>query len=232
VYVIVAVPAVTPVTFPVIVFTVATAALDVVHTPPDVVLVKIVEEPIHAFMVPPIAARTGKSFTVTVTASVFTHPLASVPVTVYVVVAVGVATTLAVFVVAKPVTGLHTYVEAPVAVSVVLAPLQIVASLPATTTGIALTVIEELTDAVHPLASVTVYVIVVVPAATPVTTPLELIVAVAVLAVDHTPPPVAFVKVVVAPAQTAVAPLIVPAVGNALIVTVSVTALVQPFELV
>ena len=95
-----------------------------------------------------------------------------------------------------------------------------------------MTVIEELTDAVHPLASVTVYVKVVEPAATPVTSPLELIVAVAVLAVDHTPLPVAFVNVVVAPAHTAVAPIIVPADGKLLIVTVVVTALVQPFELV
>jgi hypothetical protein len=106
--VIVALPAVTPVTLPVIEFTVATAVLEEVHTPPAVVLVKIVLEPIHAFVVPPIAARTGKSFTVTVTASMLTHPFASVPVTVYVVVTVGLATTLAVFVVANPVAGLHT----------------------------------------------------------------------------------------------------------------------------
>ena len=54
---------------------------------------------------------------------------------------VGLATTLAVFVVAKPVDGDHAYVVAPVAVSVVLAPLQIVASLPAFTTGNWLTLI-------------------------------------------------------------------------------------------
>jgi len=59
VYVIVAVPAVTPVTAPVIEFTVATAALDVVHTPPDVVLVKIVEEPIEASDVPADTLRSG-----------------------------------------------------------------------------------------------------------------------------------------------------------------------------
>jgi hypothetical protein len=74
VYVIVAVPAVTPVTFPVIELTVATAAFDVVHTPPDVVLVKIVLDPIHAFIVPPIAARTGNAFTLTVACAFAVHP--------------------------------------------------------------------------------------------------------------------------------------------------------------
>ena len=85
---IVAVPAVTPVTLPVIEFTVATAAFDVVHTPPDVVLVKIVAEPIHAFVVPPIAASVGNALTLTTTTSV-EEQLFVVPVTVYVVVAVG-----------------------------------------------------------------------------------------------------------------------------------------------
>ena len=66
VYVIVLVPADTPVTTPVIEFTVATAALLLVHTPPAVVLVNAVVEPIHAFGVPPIAANTGKPFTFTV----------------------------------------------------------------------------------------------------------------------------------------------------------------------
>ena len=70
------------------------------------------------------------------------------------------------------------------------------------------------------------------PAATPVTTPVELIVAVAVLAVDHTPPVVAFAKVVVAPSHTAVVPVIEATEGALLIVTVVVTALVQPFEFV
>ncbi len=227
---IVAVPAVTPVTFPVIEFTVATAALDVVHTPPDVVLVKIVEEPIHAFIVPPIAASVGNAFTFTTTTSV-EEQLFVVPVTVYVVVAVGFTVNDAlVLTTVEP--SLQEYELAPVAANVVDSPLQIVASFPATTTGIAFTVIEEFTDEEHPLLSVTVYVNVVEPAATPVTSPFASIVAVAVFAVDHTPPLTEGVKVVVAPAQTAVAPLIVPADGNALIVTVVVTALVQPFELV
>jgi hypothetical protein len=54
---------------------------------------------------------------------------------VYVVVAVGLAVTLAVFVALKPVDGLHTYVAAPLATKLVVDPSQIAASLPAATTG-------------------------------------------------------------------------------------------------
>ena len=70
------------------------------------------------------------------------------------------------------------------------------------------------------------------PAATPVTTPVELIVAVAVLAVDHTPPVVVEASAVVAPSHTDVVPVMAATTGKLLIVTVVVTALVQPFELV
>jgi hypothetical protein len=72
----------------------------------------------------------------------------------------------------------------------------------------------------------------VLPAATPVTTPVAFTVAVAVLAVDHTPFAVAFVKVVVAPAHTDVVPWIAATTGALLIVTVVVTALVQPLVFV
>jgi hypothetical protein len=140
--VIVDVPALTPVTVPVMVLTVATAVADEVHTPPEVVLVNVVVEPTHALVVPPIEARTGKAFTVTVAWSVFTHPFESVPVTVYVVVVDGLAVTLAVFVALNPVDGLHTYVDAPLAVKVVLKPSQIIASEPALTLGNWLTVTE------------------------------------------------------------------------------------------
>jgi hypothetical protein len=57
------------------------------------------------------------------------HP--TVPVTKYAVVVVGFAVTLAVFVPLNPVDGLHTYVEAPLAVKIVLPPLQIDTSEPA-----------------------------------------------------------------------------------------------------
>lgn len=52
------------------------------------------------------------------------------------------------------------------------------------------------------------------------------------LAVDHTPPVVVLASVVVAPSHTDVVPVMAATTGNALIVTVVVTALVQPFELV
>ena len=73
---------------------------------------------------------------------------------------------------------------------------------------------------------------VVVPAATPLTTPLASIVAVAVLAVDHTPPEGVEASAVVAPSHTDVVPVMAATTGKLLIVTVVVTALVQPFELV
>ena len=73
----------------------------------------------------------------------------------------------------------------------------------------------------------------VLPAATPVTTPVDaLTVAVAVLEDVQTPPAVTSDKVVVAPSHTEVVPVIAATVGNALIVTVVVTELTHPFELV
>ena len=71
---IVVLPAATPDTAPVIVFTVATAVVEEVHTPPDVVFVKIVLDPIHALAVPPIAASVGNALTLTVACAFATHP--------------------------------------------------------------------------------------------------------------------------------------------------------------
>jgi hypothetical protein len=103
----------------------------------------------------------------------------------------------------------------------------------AATTGIAFTVTDLDTDDVQPLPLVTVYVIVVVPAATPVTTPVDaLTVVVAVFAVDHTPPIVVEASAVVAPSHTDVVPVITSTTGKLLIVTVVVTALVQPLAFV
>ena len=55
----VAVPTATPVTSPVIEFTIAIKAFEEVQVPPESVFVKIDVEPIHALGVPPIAERTG-----------------------------------------------------------------------------------------------------------------------------------------------------------------------------
>jgi hypothetical protein len=62
--VILAVPVAIPVTTPVM-STGATAALLLLHVPPDTELVKVVVEPIHTLGEPAIAA--GEVFTVTVT---------------------------------------------------------------------------------------------------------------------------------------------------------------------
>ena len=68
------------------------------------VAANVVYEPVHIATLdpPPIV---GKGLTVTVTAAVFTQPL--LPVTVYVVVEVGLAVTFAPVVADKPVPGAH-----------------------------------------------------------------------------------------------------------------------------
>ena len=68
-----------------------------------------------------VIVTVGNGFTVTVTVAVLLHP-AVVPVTVYVVVAPGLAVTVAPVVADSPVAGDQLYVVAPVAVSVVAAP--------------------------------------------------------------------------------------------------------------
>ena len=100
---------------------------------------------------------------VTVTCAVAVHPSAS-PVTVYVIVEVGLATTVAPVVVFNEVAGLHVYVFAPLAVSVVFCPVQMVMFGETVTTGIGFTVTVVCADAEHPFASVpvTIYVVVVI----------------------------------------------------------------------
>lgn len=63
VYDIIEVPALTPVTMPVVEPMVATPVLPLVHMPPPVASVTVVVAPMHALNVPPIAA--GLAFTVT-----------------------------------------------------------------------------------------------------------------------------------------------------------------------
>ena len=55
-------------------FTVATPTFDEVHAPPVVVLVKIVLDPTHALVVPPIAASVGSAFTFTVACAFAVQP--------------------------------------------------------------------------------------------------------------------------------------------------------------
>jgi hypothetical protein len=97
----------------------------------------------------------GFGFTVIIAVAVFVHPFPSVPVTVYVVVVVGFAVTVAPVVADKPVAGLQVYVVAPLAVSNVLLPLQIVAVVGETVTvGFGFTVTITVAVLVHPFAAV------------------------------------------------------------------------------
>ena len=220
-YVITDVPADTPLTTPVIEFIVATAPVADVQTPPAVVLVSVVVDPIHALAVPPIAASVGKAFTLTVACAVEIHPFV---VTVYVIVAVPAATPVTNPVEASTVATALDDDQTPPAVAlvnVVAEPAHTsVVPLIAATTGRALTVTACVTKLVQPFAFVMVYVIVAVPAETPLTTPVEAsTVAVAVLDDVQTPPAGVLASVVVAPAHTLVVPVIAATTGKVLIVT-------------
>src|SRR6185503_18247929 len=106
---------------------------------------------------------TGGGLTLTVTCVEAVHPLLSVPVTVYVVVEVGLAVTVEPDVALSPVAGDQTYVVAPEAVSVaVCCPAQIAGGGGTEITGGGLTFTVTCVEAVHPLLSVpvTVYVVV------------------------------------------------------------------------
>ena len=98
--------------------------------------------------------KIGNGLTVTVTVRVPTQPFALVPVTVYVVVAEGETVTAAS--VAKSVEpSFQTYETAPLAVSVVLSPLQIIADDGVTViVGFGFTVTVTVAVLVQPLASI------------------------------------------------------------------------------
>lgn len=90
-----------------------------VEAPPPVSVVLL---PAQMVGLPAEAVTVGVGFTVIIRVPVEVHPLAAVPVTVYVVVMAGETVT------GEPLNdpGIHVYVEAPAPVSVVLAPLHIV----------------------------------------------------------------------------------------------------------
>ena len=110
------------------------------------------------------ASTIGSGFTVTVMASVFTQPFASVTVTVkvYVPSVAGSNTGFAAVGSLKPVVGIHEYVNGPFPVATVAPPsvpvasTQIAKSAPASTVGNGLTKISTTSSSVHPFASVTV----------------------------------------------------------------------------
>ena len=92
VYVMIEVPGVTPNNEPEALPTVATPVLDDDHTPPDDALVNKAVEPLVTLDGPTIIPASGRGLIVTVTSAVAAHtPL--LPLTVYVVVTVGVAVT-------------------------------------------------------------------------------------------------------------------------------------------
>jgi hypothetical protein len=220
IYVIVVVPAATPVTTPAVLIVAIPVLEDAHGVVPCAVAdpVKVEVNPTQADKVPLIV---GKAFTVNV--AVFVQPF----VFIYVMVVVPAATpvtTPAVLIVAIPVLeDAHGVVPCAVAdpVKVEVDPIQ--ADKVPLIVGKAFTV----NVAVFVQPSVFIYVMVVVPAATPVTTPAVLIVAIPVLEDAHGVVPCAVadpVKVEVNPIQADKVPLIV---GKAF--TVNVAVFVQPF---
>jgi hypothetical protein len=186
------------------------------RTPPDHTYVDA-PTPVSVALVPEqtaaellVAVTVGNTLTVIVFVAVFIQPFASVPVTVYVAVDVGMK------LVAFRTPPDHTYVDAPTPVSVALVPEQTAAALlVAVTVGNALTVIVFVAVFIQPFASV------------PVTVYVAVDVGMKLVAFrtppDHTyvdaPTPV---SVALVPEQTAAELLVAVTVGNTLTVIVSV----------
>ena len=223
VYVIVAVPAACPVTTPEL-FTVAVAVFELDQVPPETDDEKVVVDPSQTFWFPLNVPVFGGAVTVTVRVAVASaHP--PVPATVYVIVVVPAAcpvTTPELFTVAVVVFELDQVPPETDDKNVVVDPSQTFwfpLNVPAFGGAVTVTVLVAVASA-HPPVPATVYVIVVVPAACPVTTPELFTVAVAVFELDQVPPETDDEKVVVDPSQTFWFPLNVPALGDAVTVTV------------
>jgi hypothetical protein len=110
--------------------------------------------PAHIDDLAVVALTVGNAFTVTVTCCVSLQPNVVLPITVYVVLIIGVATGEAQFVQDNPVEGVHAYVFAPDAVIVVELPKHIALLPPAFTTGLGLTVTVTIPVSLQPLAVV------------------------------------------------------------------------------
>lgn len=116
--------------------------------------VMVVLDPRHTLEEPP-NVMVGLGLTVIVRTAVSLHPLPFVPVTVYVVVVVGVQVMGVPVVAVRPDDGVHAYVVAPLALIVVDEPLHIVVvPPPAVTTGSAFTVIARVAVPLQPAALV------------------------------------------------------------------------------
>lgn len=216
-YVMIAVPAETPVTIPKLV-TVAILMLLLVHVP--LALVRVVPLPAHATPAPDIGA--GNGFTVTVV--VLVQPSGAV----YVIVAVPSSTPLTMpddvpTVAIDSFEELHTPLDGVVDNKVV-EPIH-TTRVPPITAGVVFTVTRLV--AKQPFG--TLYDIVVVPALDAVTMPLVgFTVALDVTLLDHVPPGVEFVNVVVVPVHIDE----LPTLGDNAAFTVTILVLAQPNPLV
>lgn len=130
--------------------------------PPDAVMVVV--DPLQIANVPAVATIVGDAFTVNEPVPVPVQPAALIPVTVYMVVTVGLAVTGVPVDADRLVAGAQLYVAAPDAVMVELVPLHIAAGDGVTvSTGIGFTVTVTVAVVTHPGAvPVTVYVLVAV----------------------------------------------------------------------
>jgi hypothetical protein len=210
VYVTTDVPGVTPVTRPLL-FTVATDGVALLHVPPGVASLNVVDDPAQILVVPVIAASDVKTFNVEVDVQLpITYVIAVLPAAI----PVTVADVPLLVIVAIVVLPLLYHVPPGVAsLKVIVEPAQTLPG-PVIAAGCVptVTVTDEENDP-------TVYVTTDVPAATPVTRPPLFIVATDGVALLHLPPVVASLNCVDNGAQI----LVVPVIAAGLTVTVILT---------
>jgi hypothetical protein len=197
-------------------FTVAIAVLLLLHVPPEMVLLKVVDIAMHTLLAPEIADGAG----VIVTWRVVWQPVASVYVILVLPAATPVTMPVAPTVAIDVLWLLH--VPPPVPVNVVVVPTHVVAT-PPMAAGSGLTV--RIPVRRQPVLSV--YVITELPAVMPVATPLvPSIVAIDVFWLAHVPPVTVLLNDVVVPGQAFKVPEITA--GSGLIVTTVVVVQPEP----